>query len=134
MNIQALSSQVIYHVTENIRYSLDMLDKRILVVASVVFACIAAIYAYKYSQAQQALQAALFTGHANFTSPVGDIIDGEFVDGMLQGQGKVIRKNGEIWEGEFKQNQLEGAGKKTYSDGTEEEGLFKAGKFIEVGI
>lgn len=50
---------------------------------------------------------------------------------MLQGPGKVIRKNGEVWEGNFNQNRLEGFGRITYPDGMKEEGLFKAGKLIE---
>lgn len=131
MNIQAISSQIINHLTERLEHRLSSIDNKILLAASVVFACLTAIFAYKYWNASQSLQASLFNGHANFINPVGDVIDGEFVDGELQGQAKIVRKNGETWEGEFKHNQLEGFGKKTYPDGTEEEGLFKGGKFVE---
>ena len=54
----------------------------------------------------------------------GDIYEGEFKDGELNGQGKIIYKNGTIEEGEFKGGGLNGQGKMTSKDGYIVEGKF----------
>lgn len=85
------------------------------------------------------------------TLPNGDVATGIFVDGKLEGPGKIACLEGEIQEGLFKEgrmvegvrtyargglekgsfnedNQLHGSGKKVLQDGSIEEGLFQNGK------
>ena len=57
----------------------------------------------------------------------GDVIEGEFKNNKLNGQGKWNSKTGRIIEGEFKDNLLNGKGKITYPDGSVIEGDWKNG-------
>ena len=63
--------------------------------------------------------------------------EGDFVNGRLNGIGKVIKRKGddavEIYEGEFKDGKLNGKGKETMSYGTIYEGEFKHGKLYGKG-
>jgi hypothetical protein len=130
MNIQSISNHIV-HFTENFLQSLSTKERRILLVASVIFALIALNYLIRNKDDSKASKASLFTGHGTFTTPNGDIMDGDFKEGKLNGPGKVTHKDGEIWEGEFKENKLHGPGKKTSADGTIEEGVFKHGVLVK---
>jgi hypothetical protein len=48
----------------------------------------------------------------------GAVYEGNFIDFLLTGLGKMIRSNGEVYEGEFYEGKPHGKGKLTHSDGT----------------
>lgn len=127
MRINSFPVHVLSFLQERVEYALTTQQRKIVFVATLILGCLAMIYLVKSWSESRVIKASLFTGHGNFTSPGGNIVDGEFKEGMLHGQGKVICKNGEIWEGEFKDNQMNGQGKKTCADGSIEEGIFKNG-------
>jgi hypothetical protein len=58
----------------------------------------------------------------------GTVDSGVFVNGSLQGLGKVALANGEMWTGEFVEGQLDGVGYYEWPDGDYFSGQFKGGK------
>ena len=69
------------------------------------------------------------------TYPDGVVLEGEFKDDKLHGQGKITSVDGDVWEGEFKNGYLHGQGKKTekpWKNGLiVYEGEFKKGELRE---
>jgi hypothetical protein len=65
-----------------------------------------------------------FTGKGKATSAGGDVYEGDFVGGLLNGTGKVTYANGNVQEGNFVEGLLNGKGKFTYANGTVYEGDF----------
>lgn len=76
----------------------------------------------------------LFEGQGTLKSNKATL-EGQFRNGLLDGQGKITRSNGTILEGQFQDGQLNGRGKISKSDGRTWEGLFRNGKplFTEPG-
>ncbi len=65
----------------------------------------------------------LFTGTG--TKRIGEgVYTGDLVDGMAQGQGKMIWDSGVTYEGEWESNRPHGKGKMVWTDGTTYEGDF----------
>jgi len=61
--------------------------------------------------------------------------DGELVDGLRQGEGKMSYDSGNSYEGDFSNDKFDGnRGLYRWSDGTEYEGSWKAGAFNGIGI
>lgn len=58
---------------------------------------------------------------------------GQFLNGKLNGQGKILFSYGEEQEGEFWKGKLHGQGKRIYSTGTIEKGTFANGKLNGLG-
>ena len=54
-------------------------------------------------------------------------MEGDYVNGVMTGKGKIAYSNGTIIEGDFKDNEVEGFAKIKYSDGTFYEGQVKRG-------
>ncbi len=60
--------------------------------------------------------------------PEGATYEGDLVNGVPEGTGKMIYANGNVYEGEWKNGLPEGQGKATFADGRVYEGEWKAGK------
>lgn len=69
-------------------------------------------------------------GRGKIIFPYGAVAeeDGEFLNGWLV-EGKLTYRNGKVEEGEFNQGILDGEGKRTYPDGKVEKGYFENGKY-----
>ena len=67
-------------------------------------------------------------GNGKMTLNNGFFLEGNFLDDELDGYGKTINLNGEMYEGEFKNNIREGKGKLILSNEDRLEGNFKKGK------
>lgn len=67
-------------------------------------------------------------GYAKLTLTDGQIHEGQFKDGLLNEQGSIIFSNGVVHEGQFKDAQLHGLGKKKFQNGEIQEGEFKANR------
>lgn len=55
-----------------------------------------------------------------------EVYEGEFIDGKLNGEGKIISKYGTVYEGIFADGELNGEGRTTRSDGH----IIKEGNFV----
>ena len=60
----------------------------------------------------------------------GTIYEGEILDGIPEGLGKITHPDGSTYIGEFKDGRYHGFGTLTI-DGIETNGLFKDGEYIE---
>jgi hypothetical protein len=60
-----------------------------------------------------------------------DTYQGEFFNGLLNGQGTYVWPNGDRYIGQFKQGQADGRGVMRYADGEEERGVWQNGEKIE---
>jgi antitoxin component YwqK of YwqJK toxin-antitoxin module len=60
----------------------------------------------------------------------GDVYEGEFRNGLLNGQGMMIYPDGEKYVGEFKNGNRNGQGTITFANGRVEEGIWADGKFV----
>ncbi len=131
MNIQFFCTRSVALFNEKLVPLLTAQQKKTILLASMIFAVLLiAIYVFRNWTDNKVVY---FNGHGHLIAQNGDVMNGDFKDGMLDGLGKVTRQNGEIWEGEFKCHKLNGQGKKTYSDGRIEEGLFKEGVLVKGG-
>ena len=59
----------------------------------------------------------------------GVIYEGNFVNGIPEGQGTIYYTDGSVYKGEVRMSEPWGKGKLTYADGTVLEGYFKEGKY-----
>lgn len=57
--------------------------------------------------------------------------EGDFVNNLMQGKGKLIYANGSVYEGDFIKGKYDGWGKLTAVDGKIKEGKFKEGIYID---
>jgi len=64
-------------------------------------------------------------GKGKYIWSSGDIYEGNWVKGQIQGFGKMIYTNGDIYEGNWTDGKPEGEGKYTCADGDVYQGLFK---------
>lgn len=55
----------------------------------------------------------------------GTVLEGNFVDGLLQGKGKYTEKNGSVYTGGFKNGLRSGQGTYVFADGEKAEGEYK---------
>ncbi len=69
-----------------------------------------------------------WTGRGKLTSSSGDIYEGDFVDGKRTGRGKLTFSNGDIYEGDFVNGERTGKGEFIWSNGDIYEGDFVDGK------
>jgi len=76
----------------------------------------------------------LLQGHGEFMAPDGNRYSGNFVDGLRSGQGKYTFPNGDIQEGEWENGWLNGFGKFTGADGRVFEGYWKDSQPHGTGI
>ncbi len=60
-----------------------------------------------------------------------DTYQGEFLDGVLNGQGTYVWPNGDRYIGQFKQGEADGRGVMRYADGEEESGLWQNGELVK---
>ena len=60
----------------------------------------------------------------------GDKYEGEFVNGLMEGQGLYTFSNGNYYKGNWKRAKYDGYGKLVFSDGTIQEGNWQAGKYV----
>ena len=67
-------------------------------------------------------------GTGKMTSANGNVYEGEWKNGKREGQGKATAADGRIYEGAWKADKQEGQGKMTWPDGKVYEGEWKAGK------
>ncbi len=67
-------------------------------------------------------------GKMTFTS--GSVYEGDFVNGKYEGKGKYIFNNGDIYEGGFVNGKRSGKGKFTFTSGKVQEGDWEDDKFI----
>ena len=74
----------------------------------------------------------LHTGVQDTEYPDGGKYEGEFKDGLLNGQGTLTFPDGLKYEGEFKDGEEHGQGTVTLPDGTKYEGEFKDGEIIGI--
>jgi hypothetical protein len=136
VNLNFFSNSALSFFRESVLPSLTARHKKILVVVSLAFGLLAACLAInrwcltsdrKVKQSKD--KARGLEGQETKTNSDGDLLTGKFINGLLNGQGKIIRSNGRgILEGEFKDNKLCGQGKKTDADGDKYEGEFKDNK------
>ena len=75
----------------------------------------------------------LLNGKGKMTLNNGFFIEGDFINDELNGYGKTVNINGEIYEGEFKNGIREGKGKLILSNEDRFEGNFIKGKFEGFG-
>lgn len=120
INLCSFSGYTVSFLSESVLPSISAQQKKILVIASIAFAILAALYAASHC----CFEEEILNGPGKKTNPNGSVSEGEFKDGKLHGQGKMTFKNGEVWEGEFKQGKLK-QGKEIYPGGTVIEGEFK---------
>ncbi len=74
-----------------------------------------------------------YTGKGKYTSTLGSVYKGDFVNGGFNGKGKLIWRNGDIYEGDFVNDKRTGRGKLTSSNGDIYEGDFLNGKVTGKG-
>jgi hypothetical protein len=60
-----------------------------------------------------------------------DTYQGEFLDGVLNGQGTYVWPNGDRYIGQFKRGEAHGRGVMRYVDGEEETGLWQNGELVK---
>lgn len=65
------------------------------------------------------------TGYGKRTYEDGTVYEGEYVNGLRNGKGRIEYPNGDVQEGEWKDDKPNGYGKATFSKGTIYEGEFK---------
>jgi len=64
----------------------------------------------------------------------GGIFDGETVNGVAHGQGRVAWESGDFYDGEFSNGMIHGQGRLAYADGSYHKGEFDSGQFHGWGI
>lgn len=69
--------------------------------------------------------------YAKYIDSRGELREGEFEKGQLNGKGKYFSRIGHVLEGQFKDNQLHGQGKFTDQFGNVREGIFQDGTLID---
>jgi len=74
----------------------------------------------------------LFDGYGILIWRNGDIYEGQFLEGIINGTGKITSRS-YIYIGGFKDGLFEGEGKITYTNGGSYEGLFKNGLYHGYG-
>ena len=125
MNIYSIfSSYAAPLFRENLLPALTAQQKKILIIASLAFGFITALYVASRCR----FQAQLLNGQGKITPPNGDVLEGEFKNGKLNGPGKITFSDGVVHEGEFKDDKLNGQGKMTFSGGVVHEGEFENSK------
>ena len=70
-------------------------------------------------------------GHGKTTfnaHPVFQEYDGNFEEGIMQGNGRIVMKNGDVYTGEFQDDLMHGEGTMTFHDGTRYEGDWNQGQ------
>ena len=67
------------------------------------------------------------------TLPDGAVYAGDMVNGVIQGQGRMLWKNGDRYEGSFKNGLFHGQGLMVGVDGSSYEGQFAAGAITGIG-
>ena len=67
-------------------------------------------------------------GQGKLVWPDGGVYEGEWKDGMRDGQGKNIYADGEIYEGEWRDDERNGQGTYIYASGAVVEGRWKYGR------
>lgn len=146
---------------EKILPTLTIQQKRIALIASVAFGCLATCYllfnlCFRQKHMTVSVESLIedelplpheppnppfymlifyaLTGkkvYGKYMDYAETIREGEFQDGALNGQGKITDRLGNIIEGQFKNDLLNGQGKFSDRFGNVREGLFKEGKFIK---
>ncbi len=140
INIQSFSSFAASFFTQNIQSSLAPQKKKILLIVSLAFACLAALYVLRHRCFKGTVQNRKEEGlgievkeekqndRRKIVYPDGIIEEGVFIEGQLTGQGTRTYPDREIEDGEFKFGRLNGLGKRTTPQGVTEEGNFISGK------
>ena len=64
----------------------------------------------------------------------GNIYEGQFINGKIDGTGKMVYANGDKYVGEWKDGFFSGQGLMTYVTGDSYEGQFRQGLFYNEGI
>lgn len=147
INFSSISSKSFSYLNENIIPSLDERQKRILLVAAVAIACVAALFVFfcncfktsekpgnqpphdgKISQlAEKTLKEPKLNGNAIYTDQYGNECEGEFFEGILVA-GKKTSPDGVFRAGSFKNGYLFGHGKFSRPGHWTHEGEFDNGK------
>jgi hypothetical protein len=118
-------------------------QKKVLVVASIAFALIAAFYlGYCFRRKEEwdnskldELRSELDKLGSDEPGKDDSKVDKPAPDEPeLDGPGKMITFDGTVMEGEFTNGKLNGYGQKTLPDGTVEKGEFKGGKLNGIGM
>lgn len=117
-NLTSFSCYATSVVKEQILPSLTPQQRKIVLIASLAFACLVACYAMCYCWK-------IIKGSD------GSVYEGKMIDGLLEGHGKITYVKGRIEEGEFANGKLHGQGKKIIPDWGVEEGKFKDGKIYD---
>ncbi len=129
VTIQSFSNFAASFFTQSIQPSLAMQKKKILLIVSLAFACLAALYVLRHRCFKGTVQNRKEEGlgievkeekqndRRKIVYPDGIIEEGIFIEGQLTGQGTRTYPDGEKEEGEFKFGRLNGPGKRTTSDG-----------------
>ena len=122
MNIisNSFSSYSLPFLKEHVLAPLTDRQKKILLVASLIFAILAVCWYLARNcligKTDKPIQK---------TYSDGSVAEGVFKNELLSGKGKKTFRDGTVWEGEFKDGELFGQGKMTYPTKGVEEGQFK---------
>jgi hypothetical protein len=120
MNVcfNTLTNPIVASFEQNFLRPLSIRTNKILRIAILAFACLAAYFIYhRYRQYY------LLDGQGRKIVKNGVEI-GVFKDGWLNGEGEIRYNDGRIAKGTFYKSCLEGQGTMTYPDGKVEEGIF----------
>ncbi|MDM8558281.1 hypothetical protein [Candidatus Parabeggiatoa sp. HSG14] len=60
-----------------------------------------------------------------------DLYEGEFINGIINGQGTYVWPNGDRYVGQFEKGKASGRGTMKSTDGFEKSGFWRNGKFVE---
>ena len=75
-----------------------------------------------------------YTGYATATYTNGEIYEGDFVDGIREGNGTYRYLNGNVYSGKWRENRKHGMGKMTYNEKGEYNGFWENGRRHGEGI
>ena len=66
----------------------------------------------------------MYHGKGKLSCEEGNVYEGEFYQGMFQGEGKLIWENGDVYTGQFKEHMKHGQGHLIFQNGDEYKGQF----------
>lgn len=75
------------------------------------------------------LPSASFSGRYKTISPIGNIYEGDFLNGHRSGQGKYTFKDGHVYEGGWLKGKMDGEGHYKFADGSSYKGGMAKGRF-----